>query len=65
MHGSRHLEQNVLEYLVFEKNIVDLYGRWRLQGKITPDWLKLNAEVHRSVLIKEATEETEQIKETS
>lgn len=49
MYGSRHLEQDVLEYVVFEKNIIDLYGRWRLQGKVTPDWLNATAEAHRSV----------------
>jgi len=49
MYGSRDLEQDVMEYLVFEKNVVDLYGRWRLQGKLTPDWQKLTAEARRSI----------------
>jgi len=38
MFGSPHLGVNVLEFIVFEKNVTDLYGRWRLHSKIVPDW---------------------------
>jgi hypothetical protein len=30
----------VLEYVLFEKHISDTEGRWRIAGKITPDWKK-------------------------
>lgn len=39
MHGSEILAKDVLEYVVFEKNISNEYGRWRIHGKIIPDWL--------------------------
>lgn len=38
MHGSEILAKDVLEYAVFEKNISNEYGTWRLHGKIIPDW---------------------------
>lgn len=44
MYGSPHLERDVLDFVVFEKNIIDLYGRWRLHDKITPEWFP---EVHK------------------
>lgn len=38
MHGSEILAKDVLEYVVFEKHIVDEYGTWKLHAKIIPDW---------------------------
>lgn len=38
MHGSEIIAKDVLEYVVFENNISDLYGVWRLHHKIIPDW---------------------------
>lgn len=38
MHGSEILAKDVLEYVVFEKNISNEYGVWRLHHKIIPDW---------------------------
>lgn len=38
MHGSEILAKDVLEYVVFEKNISNEYGTWRLHSKIIPDW---------------------------
>lgn len=31
--------KDVLEYVVFEKHIVNQYGVWRIHGKIIPDWM--------------------------
>jgi len=31
--------KDVLEYVVFEKHIVNQYGMWRIHGKIIPDWM--------------------------
>lgn len=31
--------KDVLEYVVFEKHIVNQYGLWRIHGKIIPDWM--------------------------
>lgn len=38
MHGSEILAKDVLEYVVFEKNISNLYGEWRMHDKIVPPW---------------------------
>lgn len=39
MYGNPDLERDILDFVVFEKNIVDLYGKWKIHDKITPDWL--------------------------
>ena len=39
MHGSEIIAKDVLEYVVFEKHLANLYGKWRVHGKIIPDWL--------------------------
>uniref|UniRef100_A0A5S6QM14 Large ribosomal subunit protein mL45 n=1 Tax=Trichuris muris TaxID=70415 RepID=A0A5S6QM14_TRIMR len=36
--GSEHVARNVLEYVVFEKHLSNLYGEWRIHGKIRPSW---------------------------
>lgn len=38
MHGSEILAKDVLEYVVFEKHLSDMYGVWRLHDKIIPEW---------------------------
>lgn len=38
MHGSEILAKDVLEYVVFEKNVSNLYGEWRMHDKIIPPW---------------------------
>lgn len=38
MHGSEIIAKDVLEYVVFEKNISNLYGEWRIHHKIIPSW---------------------------
>lgn len=38
MHGSEIIAKDVLEYVVFEKNISNLYGEWRIHDKIVPSW---------------------------
>ena len=38
IHGSPHVAKDVLEYVVFEKHLANIYGKWRLHGKITPNW---------------------------
>lgn len=39
MHGSEILAKDVLEYVVFEKHLSNLYGSWRIHAKIIPDWM--------------------------
>ncbi|XP_075984876.1 mitochondrial ribosomal protein L45 [Anticarsia gemmatalis] len=38
LHGSEILAKDVLEYIVFEKHLSNLYGTWRIHEKIIPDW---------------------------
>nr|XP_037278763.1 probable 39S ribosomal protein L45, mitochondrial isoform X1 [Rhipicephalus microplus] len=38
MHGNEAIIKDVLEYVVFEKHISNVYGTWRLHSKIIPDW---------------------------
>ena len=39
MYGGEHLVKDVLEYVVFEKHLADTYSRWRIHGKVVPDWM--------------------------
>lgn len=41
MHGSEILAKDVLEYIVFEKHLSNVYGTWRLHDKVIPDWMPL------------------------
>ncbi|VVC88206.1 unnamed protein product [Leptidea sinapis] len=38
VHGSEILAKDVLEYVVFEKHLSNLYGTWRVHDKIVPEW---------------------------
>ena len=33
------MAKDVLEYVVFEKHLANVYGTWRLHSKIIPDWM--------------------------
>jgi large subunit ribosomal protein L45 len=37
-HGSEVIAKDVLEYVVFEKHLANIYGIWRIHGKIIPSW---------------------------
>ncbi|KRX37436.1 putative 39S ribosomal protein L45, mitochondrial [Trichinella murrelli] len=37
--GNETVPRDVLEYIVYEKHLSNLYGKWRLHGKIRPSWL--------------------------
>lgn len=39
IHGHPHVAKDVLEFAVFEKHVVNTYGKWRLHTKIVPPWL--------------------------
>ncbi|UXI17217.1 signal recognition particle 14 kDa protein-like [Sarcoptes scabiei] len=39
VHGNEALAKDVIEYVVFEKNISEANSKWRLHSKIVPDWL--------------------------
>lgn len=56
MHGSEAVVKDVLEYVVFEKNISDYNGRWRLHSKIIPDWLPKKEPIYKT-FVREAAPE--------
>ena len=39
IHGHPHVAKDVIEFVVFEKHIVNIYGKWRLHQKVIPQWL--------------------------
>jgi len=39
IHGSETIAKDVLEYVVFEKHLANVYGVWRIHAKIIPDWM--------------------------
>ena len=39
MYGSEIVAKDVLEYVVFEKYIANIYGIWRIHDKIIPTWM--------------------------
>jgi len=64
IHGNENVVKDVLEYCVFEKHLSNLYGTWRLHGKLIPDWKPKNENygvlTHRVMPEKaEKSEETE------
>ncbi|KFQ12354.1 hypothetical protein N330_08336, partial [Leptosomus discolor] len=38
MYGGEQAPKDVLEYVVFERYLVNPYGTWRMHGKIVPEW---------------------------
>lgn len=44
MHGSEVVAKDVLEYVVFEKHLSNLYGVWRIHEKIIPQWMSVRDE---------------------
>ncbi|NXN73306.1 RM45 protein, partial [Himantopus himantopus] len=38
MYGGEQVPKDVLEYVVFERYLVNPYGTWRMHGKIVPEW---------------------------
>ncbi|KFZ66140.1 hypothetical protein N321_07141, partial [Antrostomus carolinensis] len=38
MYGGEQVPKDVLEYVVFERYLVNPYGAWRMHGKIVPEW---------------------------
>ena len=41
IHGSETVAKDVLEYVVFEKHLANVYGTWRLHAKIISDWMPM------------------------
>ncbi|XP_075438064.1 large ribosomal subunit protein mL45 [Ascaphus truei] len=43
--------RDVLEYVVFERHVVNPYGAWRLHAKIVPAWAPPKEPIARTVLL--------------
>ncbi|XP_074834923.1 large ribosomal subunit protein mL45 [Carettochelys insculpta] len=51
MYGGEQVPKDVLEYVVFEKHLVDPYGSWRLHDKIVPAWAPPKEPIIKTVMI--------------
>lgn len=58
MHGSEIIAKDVLEYVVFENNVSNLYGSWRMHSKIVPDWAEPKQPAFTTWQLIEDSEET-------
>ncbi|NWW25329.1 RM45 protein, partial [Falcunculus frontatus] len=51
MYGGEEIPKDVLEYVVFERYLVNPYGTWRMHGKIIPDWAPPKDPIVKTVMI--------------
>ncbi|XP_053944497.1 39S ribosomal protein L45, mitochondrial [Cuculus canorus] len=51
MYGGEQVPKDVLEYVVFEKYLVNPYGTWRMHGKIVPEWAPPKEPIVKTVMI--------------
>ncbi|NXB40955.1 RM45 protein, partial [Eulacestoma nigropectus] len=51
MYGGEEIPKDVLEYVVFERYLVNPYGTWRMHGKIVPEWAPPKDPILKTVLI--------------
>ncbi|NXX38166.1 RM45 protein, partial [Tricholaema leucomelas] len=51
MYGGEQAPKDVLEYVVFERYLVNPYGTWRMHGKIVPEWAPPKDPIIKTVMI--------------
>ncbi|NWU13657.1 RM45 protein, partial [Cephalopterus ornatus] len=51
MYGGEQVPKDVLEYVVFERYLVNPYGSWRMHGKIIPEWAPPKDPIVKTVMI--------------
>ncbi|XP_029428113.1 LOW QUALITY PROTEIN: 39S ribosomal protein L45, mitochondrial [Rhinatrema bivittatum] len=51
MYGREDLPKDVLEYVVFERHLVNPYGTWRMHGKIVPAWAPPKEPIIKTLMI--------------
>ncbi|KAM9254975.1 large ribosomal subunit protein mL45 [Cariama cristata] len=51
MYGGEQVPKDVLEYVVFERYLVNPYGTWRMHGKIVPEWAPPKDPIVKTVMI--------------
>ncbi|XP_015789029.1 probable 39S ribosomal protein L45, mitochondrial [Tetranychus urticae] len=48
IYGDEAVVKNVIEYVVFENHLSNVYGKWRIHGKIIPDWLPSSSPISQT-----------------
>ncbi|NXM42131.1 RM45 protein, partial [Gymnorhina tibicen] len=51
MYGGEEIPKDVLEYVVFERYLVNPHGTWRMHGKIVPEWAPPKDPIVKTVMI--------------
>ncbi|XP_023798305.1 39S ribosomal protein L45, mitochondrial, partial [Cyanistes caeruleus] len=51
MYGGEEIPKDVLEYVVFERYLVNPYGTWRMHGKIVPEWAPPKDPIIKTLMI--------------
>ncbi|XP_041875783.1 39S ribosomal protein L45, mitochondrial, partial [Corvus kubaryi] len=51
MYGGEEIPKDVLEYVVFERYLVNPHGTWRMHGKIIPAWAPPKDPILKTVMI--------------
>ncbi|NXO71460.1 RM45 protein, partial [Phainopepla nitens] len=51
MYGGEEVPKDVLEYVVFERYLVNPFGTWRMHGKIIPEWAPPKDPIIKTVMI--------------
>ncbi|XP_054032742.1 39S ribosomal protein L45, mitochondrial [Dryobates pubescens] len=51
MYGGEETPRDVLEYVVFERHLVNPYGTWRMHGKVVPAWAPPKGPIIKTVMI--------------
>nr|XP_054312036.1 39S ribosomal protein L45, mitochondrial isoform X2 [Pongo pygmaeus] len=51
MYGQEDVPKDVLEYVVFEKQLTNPYGSWRMHTKIVPPWAPPKQPIFKTVMI--------------
>ena len=59
-YGSEVIAKDVLEYIVFEKHLVNEYGVWRIHDKIIPPWVDNKTPLERTFRKPDSVEQLEE-----
>ncbi|ERE67575.1 39S ribosomal protein L45 [Cricetulus griseus] len=51
MYGQEDVPKDVLEYVVFERHLVNPYGSWRMHAKIVPPWAPPKQPILKTLMI--------------
>ncbi|OBS76946.1 hypothetical protein A6R68_16598 [Neotoma lepida] len=69
MYGQEDVPKDVLEYVVFERHLMNPYGSWRMHAKIVPTWAPPKQPILKTLMIPgpqlNPWEETEKANEQS